>query len=35
MAGINEMIVSAVNAISPELDTISRNMYDNPELGYE
>lgn len=35
MAGINEMIVSAVNAVSPELDTISRNMYDNPELGYE
>lgn len=32
---MKEKIMGAVNAVGPELDELSRNMYDNPELGYE
>lgn len=35
MEDTNKRIVTAVDAAAPELDAISRNMYDNPELGYE
>ena len=32
---MKETILAAIHAVGPELDRLSRNIYDNPELGYE
>lgn len=34
-AAMKETILAAIHAVGPELDRLSRNIYDNPELGYE